>query len=293
MVVIDPIALAFGAVNAGLGIFGASASAKAQEQDYLNQQAFQDANSRFAQWQAGFNARISDANGQYRYWQETVNYNQQLAYVNGLRNMELVKAARQADVVGQTRAAAGAGYVRDSEALSQAMAEASMQDAVAMQQYQWRALQGRASVQAMGQEGRSVDRIVNDFSRQQGDFETLQAINEKLRNRQYTREQAGQVAQYLSRWNSQQFYEEQPYIDPVAPFAPLPTLLQPPPPSMTGGRPSGAATALNIGTAVLGGVQQGISMQQTIKSLKIPSSPTGPGTSTTRRAFSGIDLLGE
>jgi hypothetical protein len=50
---------------------------------------------------------------------------------------------------------------------------------------------------------------------------------------------------------------------------------------MTGGRPSGAATALNIGTAVLGGVQQGISMQQTIKSLKIPSSPsspTGPGT---------------
>lgn len=274
----DPISIAFGVANAGLGLLGAGANASAQQQDYLNQKAFQDANSRFAQWQAGLNARISDVNSQFRYWQETVSYNQQLAYTNGLRNMELIKAARQAEIVGQTRAAAGSAYVRDAEALSQAIAEASMQDAVAMQQYQWRALQGRASVMAMTQEGRSVDRIVNDFARQQGDFETLQAINQRLQQRQYTREQAGQVAQYLSRWNSQQFYEEQPYIEPVAPFAPLPTLLQPPPPSMTGSGPSGAAAALNIGSGLLGGVQSAFSMQSTIRGLKTPSSPKGPGT---------------
>lgn len=276
--VLPLIPLAFGLAQAGMGIAGAVASGKAQQQDYLNQKAFQDANSRFAQWQAGFNARVSDANAQHQYWAETVQYNQNLAYTHSLRNFELIKAARQAEIVGQTRAAAGASFVQDSEAIGQAFAEAAMQDAVASQQYQWRALQARGSVQAMEQEGRSVDRIVNDFARQQGDYETLQQINQKLRSRQYTREQAGQVAQYLNRWNSQQFYEEQPYIDPVAPFAPLPTLIQPPPPSMTGTGPSGAATALNIGTSLLGGVQAGIGMQGALNSLKIPSSGSGSGT---------------
>lgn len=278
MVVIDPFSLAFGVANAGLGILGAGASNAAQRQDYENQKAFQSANAQFAQWQAGFNARVTDANAQHKYWAETVNYNQQLAYTNSLRNFELVKSIRQAEVVGQTRAAAGAAYIQDSEALSQQYQEASMQEAVAMQQYRWRALQARASVQAMGQEGRSVDRIVNDYARQLGDYETLQSINRGLRTRQYTREQAGQVAQYLNRWNSQQFYEEQPYIDPVPPFAPLPTLLTPAPPSMTGAGPSGAAAALNIGTALMGGVQSTLSMAGAVRGLQRPSSPTGPGT---------------
>jgi hypothetical protein len=274
----DPFSIAFGVANAALGIAGAGASAAAQRQDYANQTAFQDANSRFALWQAGFNARVTDANAQYKYWAETVNHNQQLAYTNSLRNLELVKSIRQAEVVGQTRAAAGAAFIQDTDAMSQAYQEASMQEAVAMQQYRWRALQARASVQALNQEGRSVDRIVNDYARQLGDYETLQQINQGLRSRQYTREQAAQVSQYLNRWNSQQFYEEQPYIDPIAPFAPLPTLLQPPGPSMRGSGPSGAATALNIGTALLGGAQSAISMAGAVKALKNPSSPSGPGT---------------
>jgi hypothetical protein len=287
------IPIAFGAVQAGLSLFGASAQAKAQQQEYLNQKGFQDANSRFAQWQAEFNARISDANGKYKYWTDTVNYNQSLAYTRGLRNFELLKEVRQAEIVGQTRAAAGASFVQDSEAISQAFSEASMQDAVAAQQYQWRAMQARASVQAMDREGQSVDRIVNDFARQQGDFETLQQINEKLRSRQYTREQAGQVAQYLNRWNSQQFYQEQQYQDPIAPFAPLPTLIQPPPPSMTGAGPSGGATALNVGTALMGGAQTAIGMQGKLNTLSMPSSKTGPGTSNTNLAYSGLNLMGD
>jgi hypothetical protein len=278
MVVIDPISLAFGAANMGMGIMGGMASQAAQQQDYVNQRAFQDANNKFAIWQAGFNARVNDANNQYKYWADTVNYNQSLAYTNALRNVELVKAARQADVVGQTRAAAGSSYLLDSEAISQQFAEASMQEAVAMQQYRWRALQSRASVQALNQEGQSVDRLVNDYARQLGDYETLQAINQGIRGRQYSREQAGRVAQYLSQWNSQQFYEEQGYIDPIAPFAPLPTLMQPGGPTMTGSPPSAAAGALNIGTAVLGGVNSVFSMQNTLNSLKIPSSSSGSGT---------------
>lgn len=261
-----------------MGAVGKVAEYQGQKQDYLNQKAFQDANGKFASWQASFNARITDANAQHKYWAETVNYNQQKAYTNSLRNFELIKSIRQAEMVGQTRAAAGGAFVQDSDAVSQAYQEASMQEAVAMQQYRWRALQARASVQAMNQEGKSVDRIVNDYARQEGDYATLMEINQKLRTRQYTREQAGQVAQYLNRWNSQQFYEEQPYIDPVPPFAPLPTLLTPPPPSMTGSGPSAGAAALNIGREVLGGVQTGLSMGAQIKALKTPSGTTGPGT---------------
>ena len=277
MVVIAP-ALAIGGAQALMGVMGAITGGQAQKQDYLNQKAFQSANSQFAQWQAGFNQRVTDANSQFKYWTETVNYNQQRAYTNSLRNFELIKSVRQAETVGQTRAAAGAAFVQDSEAVSQAYQEASMQEAVAMQQYRWRALQARASVQAMNQEGRSVDRIVNDYARQEGDYATLMDINQKLRTRQYSREQAAAATQYLSRWNSQQFYEEQPYIDPIPPFAPLPTLLTPPPPSMTGSGPSAGAAVLNIGTSILGGIQTGMEMGAQLNALKTPKTGLGPGT---------------
>jgi hypothetical protein len=93
--------------------------AQAQKQDYVNQKAFQNANSQYASWQAGFNKRITNANAQYNYWQETVNYNQNLAYSRSLQNYELLKEIAQAEVVGQTRAAAGASFVSSSEAINQ------------------------------------------------------------------------------------------------------------------------------------------------------------------------------
>jgi len=270
--------LLFGAAQAGLGIMQGMAANAAAQQDYVNQKAFQSANNKFAMWQAGFNARVNDANNQYKYWSDTVNYNQNLAYTNSLRNVELLKSIRQAETVANTRAAAGSSFLQDSDALGQAYTEASMQEAVALQQYQWRALQGQSSVQAMAMEGNSVDRLVNDYARQLGDYETLQAINQGIRTRQYGREQAGQLAQYLSRWQSQQFYDEQTYVDPVAPFAPLPTLIQPAGPTMTGSGPSSAAAMLNIGTGILGGISAGISMQGQLNALKTPSSSSGPGT---------------
>jgi hypothetical protein len=130
----------------------------------------------------------------------------------------------------------------------------------------------------MGMEGNSVDRLVNDYARQMGDQQTLQAINEGIRGRQYSREQAGQVAQYLSRYNSQQFYDEQQFVDPIAPYPPLPTLIQPAGPTMTGAGPSSSAAAINIGTGILGGIQAGIGMQGQLNGLKTPSSSSGSGT---------------
>jgi hypothetical protein len=261
-----PFALAVGGAQAILGAVGASAESAAAKQDYMNQVAFQNANTEFARWQAGFSARVADANSQYNYWQETVNYNQNLAYSRSLRNYETLKAIAQADLVGETRAAAGAAYVSSSEAMSQQASEASMREAVAMQQYQVAALKARGRAMASDQAGASVDRMINDYVRQVGDYQTIQQINEGFRTRQYTREQAGQVAEYLSRYNSQTFYEMQPYMEPVAPFAPLPALLEAPAPTMTGSGPSGAAAALRIGGAVLSGVQTGISTYSTLKS---------------------------
>lgn len=276
--IIDPISAAFGVAQIGMGIFGSMAGNSAARQDYLNQRAFQEANSKFTQWQARLNQKLTNANAQYDYWAQTVNYNQGLAFAKSQRNVELMKSIRQAEVVRDTRAAAGAAYIQDSAAISEAYQEASMQEAVAHQQYQWRALQARASVQAMNMEGKSIDRLVNDYARQESDYMALANINQQIRSRQYTREQAGQVAQYLSRWNSQTFYDEQKVFDPLPPFAPLPALLQPAGPTMTGAGPSAAAGALNIGTSVLGGLNSFMSMNSQMVGMRTPSSPTGPGT---------------
>jgi hypothetical protein len=272
--------LAIGGANAGLSIFGgmqqnaAEQARYAQEQqNYKDAKRFQRANDKFARWQAGFNAKLSNTNSKYQYWAATVNYNQQKSYVNSLRNYETIRAIQQAETVAETRANAMASYIGDSQAISNAYQEADTQDAVARMQYRWRALQARASVQALEQEGNSVDRIVNDYSRQLGDYETLQNINAGLRKRQYTREQAAQIAQYISRYNSQKFYEEQPYMDPLPPLAPLPTLVMPQPPSMTGApptRPTGNV-GLNIATGVLNGVQAGIGAYSTVKGLNTPT----------------------
>lgn len=265
----DPLTggLILGGAQAVMGVLGGAAESAAAQQDYVNQRAFQNANSEFARWQAGFNQRITNANAEYNYWQETVNYNQNLAYSRSLENYERLKEIAQAEVVGRTRAAAGADFVRRSEAVSQSAAEMSMREAVAFQQYQVAALKARSRVAAGGQEGSVVDRLINDYARQVGDYQSIQQINEGLRTRQYTREQAGNVADYLSKYNSQSFYEAQPYMEPVAPFMPLPALLEAPAPTMTGSGPSGAAAGLRIASGLMSGVSAGFSTYASLKSV--------------------------
>ena len=276
----DPLTMGLisGGVNAVTGVMGAVANRQAQQQKYISDLAFQNANNRFSIWQAGFNAKVQDANKENQFWRETFNYNQQRTFVNSQRNVELMREADQAKVVFENRAASSAAFVNDSAALSDQLAEAEMASAVAQQQYQWRALSARASVQALNVEGNSVNRIVNNYAFQLGDQMSLAAIESDLRNRQYSRAQAGQVAQYLSRWNSQTFYEGQEFQDPIAPFAPLPTLITPPPPTRTGAPPSNAAFAMNVGTGLLGGVTTGFNTYSSMKRLQMPSSSIGPGT---------------
>jgi hypothetical protein len=258
----DALAIGMAVANTGMGLAGASAQNASARQQYQDALRFQKVSDKYARWSSKINARIANTQSKYRYWAETVNYNQNLSYVNQLRNYELVKAYKQADVVRRTRTSAMADFSLQSQALSEGIREQASQDAVAAYQYAHQAMKAQSQVVAAGQEGASVDRLVNDYARQLGDFEALKQINQNFRERQYTREQAGLVANYVSRYNSQQFYDPAPYQDPVRPFAPLPTLVMPQPPSMTGAGPSQAAANLTMGNAVLGGINTGLSVWQ-------------------------------
>lgn len=254
MVVITPLMMAGGqfALSAFQGFLGY----QAKQQDYVNQVAQQRASDQFAQWTASNQARTQDVNNQYRFYQEQVNYGQELAYASQMRNFELAKSINQAEVVARTRRSAMADYSQQSGALAEAFQQQSMADAVSMMQYKQQALRQQASVSATMQEGRSVDRYINDYARQVGDMEAMRQLNERFRTRQYTREQAGQIASYLTKYNSQQLYLDQQVLDPIMPFAPLPTLVNPAGPSFTGAAPSAGSaflgTAINATNAALG-----------------------------------------
>lgn len=276
---------AMGGAQMGMGMAGARAQNAQQKQTYKDQLKFQRVSDKYARWSARINTRISNAQSKYRYFAELVNYNSNLNYVNSLRNFELAKAYRQAEVVRFTRTAAMADYAQQAQALSEGIREQASQDAVAAYQYAHQAMKAQAAVVATGQEGASVDRLINDYARQLGDFESLKQINQNFRERQYTREQASLVAGYLSKYNSQQFYEPAPYQDPIRPFAPLPTLMMPQPPSMTGAGPSQAAANLSMGNAVLGGINTGLSVWQGLQQFTSSGKPGGSG-------LPGFDLAG-
>lgn len=263
---IDPISAGVAGVSTVLNLFGASAENKARQQEYLNQSAYSNATAQFNQWQAGMNQRVSTLNGQYGYWRDVVNHNQGLAYSSQLRNYEFAKELAQAQRVIEARTGAGTNYVIQSEAIQQQLQERGMQEAVAMQQYMYRGLQASAAYQASAQEGQSMDRYVGNFARQVGDYNTLQAIGQQFQQRQYRREQLAAMTNYLNQYNSQQFYEPTPHMDPVAPFPPLPSMVMPPAPTMRGGAPGGMS-ALNVGTALLGGVNTYMSTASAIKQL--------------------------
>ena len=262
----DPISAGVSALSFGLNLMQQDAEDKARQQDYLNQVAFQDATTQFNQWQASFNAQTTDLNNQYSYWAETVNYNQQSVYAKQLTNYEFARELAQAETVMETRVSAGMDYVMQQEALQAQLQERGMQEAIALQQYQYRALQASAAYQASGQEGKSMDRYVQNFARQAGDYAAISQINQGIRERQYTRSQIGALTNYLSQYNSQDFYVKSPIQEPIAPFAPLPTMVTPPGPSMRGAPPSNNA-ALGVATAGLGAFNTYMSTASKVREL--------------------------
>ena len=223
-----------------------------KKQDYVNQVAYKKVSDEFARWSARQQASQADLNNQYKFWQERINYGQQLAYTNQLRNYELSTAIASAVEVGRVRSSAGADYMQESAAYNEAFRQEAMADAVSLMQYKVQALKAKSAVAAGATGGKSIDRLINDYSRQVGDFETLQNINQGFKERQYTNKQAGAITKYLNQYNSQQFYQQKEYQDPIQPFTPLPTLISAVPPSMVGSAPS-------LGAAIVGSLAGGVS----------------------------------
>jgi hypothetical protein len=283
------IRLGITAANIATGAAGNQAKNAQDKQNYKDALAFQNASDKYARWSARINTKIANTSSKYRYWGELVNYNQNLAYVNQLRNFELTKAINQAKVVRETRTAAMSDYAVQAQALSEGVREQAMADAVSYYQYIHQGMKARSSITASEREGQSIDRLVNDYARQIGDMQAIRNINEGFRNRQYTRQQAGQVANYLSKYNSQQFYQMQPYQDPIKPFAPLPTLTMPQPPSMTGAGPSQAAANIGMANTVLGGINTGLNVWQGLQQF---TSSGKPGGVPNLPGLSGLGALG-
>ena len=255
-------AVGFGIVSGGLNFLSGIANYQAQKQDYVNKLAYKKASDEFASWSARQQAAQTDINNQYKFWGEKVNYGQSLAYTNSLRNYELSKAIVSAEEVARVRSSAGADFISTSDAFAQGFQQEAMSDAVALFQYNVQALKARSTIAAGATEGPSVDRLMNDYARQVGDFTTLKRINDGFKESQYTRQQAGAISQYINQYNSQQFYQQQDYVDPIPPFAPLPTLIGPAGPSMVGSGPSAGAALLG---AVSGGLSAGLSTYGALK----------------------------
>ena len=264
MVALDPLSIGLGVAKMGIGLAQADASKKAEQQNYLNQTAFQDATSEFNSWQAGFNADLNNLNKQYNYWGEKLNYGQESIYSSQLTNYEFAKELQQAEFVLENRTSAAMDYAMTQEALTAQLQERGVQEAVALQQYQYRALQASAAYQAAGQEGKSMDRYVRNFARQAADQVTLAQMNRGMRERQFTREQMGAITKYLSQYNSQDFYIKSPIQEPVMPFAPLPTMMLPSGPTMKGAAPSGKLGVLDYSTAAVQGVGSTLNTQAAI-----------------------------
>ena len=262
----DPVSLAISGLSFGADIVRQRNADAARQQDYLNQTAYQDATSEFNTWQAGFNAKTKDLNNQYSYWAETLNYNQQNIYSKQLTNYEFARELQQTQRVLDTRANAGVDYIGRQEALQAQLIERGTQEAVAMQQYQYRALQASAAYQAAGQEGQTMDRFVRNYARQVGDYNSIQQINAGLREKQYTRQQMSQITSYLSQYNSQDFYIRSPIQEPLMPFPPLATMVTPPGPSMRGAAPQ-SNSWLDTTTAGLGAVNTYFGTAAKIKAL--------------------------
>ena len=262
----EPISMGIMGVQAGLGVLQNQQAHVARQQEYKNQTAFQGVQQNFNSWQAGFNAKLSNLNSQYRYWGETVRYNEKLSYAGQLENYEFAKEIAQAQRVLEARVGAGVDYIAGSEAIQAAYQERGIQEAVAEQQLMYRGLQASAAYQASAQEGKSMDRYVRDVDRQIGDYSALKQIKDGMAARQYSRQQLGQLTKYLNQYNSQQFYVKAPIQKPTMPFPPLPAMVTPPQPYMRGAAPADTRFLDNATTA-FGALNTGLETNKMIMNM--------------------------
>ena len=252
--------------QAGMGFLQGQYAHAAQKQKYANDVAYKEAMDEYSGWAAGMQAAQTNINQDYSYWVERLNYGQQVSHAYNLRAVELSKSIAQADLVAETRTAAGANYINKASAIQARHEQEAMSEAMAMFHTKVQGLRNRASIGALGANGVGmVDALQMDVQRQVGNKATISQINQKFRDGQYTRDQAGAVAGYLKDFNSQKFYEMQEIMDPLPSFPPIPALVGAVPPSMVGSAPSSSAAFLS---SVAGGFNAGLNTYVGLKGVE-------------------------
>ena len=91
---------------------------QAEKQQYLNNLTYKKATDEFSRWSSGMQAKQANLNNSYSYWQQKINYGQEVAYANSVRNFELGNAINSAEDTFRARSSSGAEYARNNAALS-------------------------------------------------------------------------------------------------------------------------------------------------------------------------------
>ena len=154
----------------------------------------------------------------YRNYEAQSNYRYQQQQAQSAREFEQSKFDQQEALRAQTRALADIAYGQEVSAIN---ARFMQEQEVTAQQKQKSAIAGmqaRGSVLAAGRVGNSIDSLVNDYYRQQGQYDDVTDRNLAFVSMQSQEQKRASGSERANRIASQQEYVKQQIYDPIAPI---------------------------------------------------------------------------
>jgi len=239
----DPISLAL----TGTQIIGSISAYQGQKQ------AAEDQNR--------YNAQVTDLQNQYR--NQLLHYNNEvfraeLDYFGEMLDYQQAEFDRQREYVEASQDAINRNYFNQLATLLTRQVEEAMATAFGIETIERQARRERATARAAagerGVEGNSVEAILNDVSRQQGEAVYMMRLNQQAMDRQLMLEAMGLKAQADSALNNIPIRTFQPIAPPTAPAPVAPVN---PAPVVRG--PSLGSLIGSIGGDVVGGINQHLS----------------------------------
>lgn len=212
--------------------------------------------------QAYAGAQAAQEQVDYANAQAQQNFAYQQMQASSARNFELMKANQQEEVMRINRMLADNSY---ADEISQLNLRLQQEQAAASQEQQKGTIAGlkaRGEIVASGRLGNTVDNLVADVYRQQAQFDFATSQNLAFTGDQIQQQKRGVAAQRGSRIASQQAYIKQPVLDPVEP--------------MYQQKPSMMPFILQGGSAILSGVQTGMSTASSLKKTQGQQPPAVP-----------------
>ena len=166
--------------------------------------------------QAGYQAE-QEAVG-FRNYEAQRNYEYQQRQAANARYYENLKFNQQEALRAQTRALADIAYGQEIGSINMRLMQ---EQEVAAQQKQKSAIQGmqsRGEIKAAGRVGNSIDALINDYYRQQAQYDYVTDRNVAFASMQSQEQKRASGSERANRIASQQEYVKQQIYDPIAPI---------------------------------------------------------------------------